>query len=278
LSTAKTRKNLRPELACQVENFLRHFQLSAARTPEQKLLVYRLRYNVYCKNFGFEDPRIHAQGFETDAFDDRSFHLLVTHRATGTPAGCVRLVTADRNDGLPLERHGAGALDLANLNGGHIRREKTAEISRLAVDYPFCRLRGEATTHRGGLDRAFFDEQEQKVFPLISVALFLAAGSAASLIGRPNCFALMEPFLQVMSRRLGIPLLRAGADFEYRGKRTPFYCNITEAEGSLPVQLFELYNRISCELAPSLSSGLMSTLPGNEARSQNTAKALSYTG
>jgi hypothetical protein len=43
----------------------------------------RLRYRVYCKEEGFEDPARFPDGMEKDEHDTRAIHCLVLHRPTG---------------------------------------------------------------------------------------------------------------------------------------------------------------------------------------------------
>ncbi len=263
-------RNVRPEFSTLFLDFERYFEVSLARTEEQKRAVYRVRYNVYCETLGFEDAEAFEDGLETDAFDPHSIQCLVTHRATGRPAGCVRLVTVDADTNMPLEEHCAGALDSAILRQTLNRRGHVAEVSRLAVDSPFCRLRGNGGGR--GVDTVVsqFSAAEQRTFPLIAVTLFLAAGAAADLLRRTDCFALMEPSLEVMLKRKGIATQRVGRDIEYRGTRAPYYLDIDEAVRALPNGLRLYYERVREQIAQTMSlAGARELSDGGEAGSDN---------
>lgn len=81
------------------ENFLRYFNVAFAASDEQKSEVYGIRYSVYCDEFRYESADAFPDHLETDEFDKSSLHALVTHVASGLPAGCVRLVSPSGSQG-----------------------------------------------------------------------------------------------------------------------------------------------------------------------------------
>lgn len=241
-----------PEVSSLFMEFAQFFELSLALTPEQKADVYRVRYNVYCEEFGYEDPKAFLDEMEKDGFDEQSIHCLVTHKASGVPAGCVRLVTVEQNTRMPMEDHCDGSLDREFFNAFEHRREGMAEISRLAVDGQFRRRRGEKATRFGNTDTLHFAAREKRTFSLIAVSLFLAASAAADLMRRKDCFAIMEPFLPVILRRTGVTVERVGGDFDYKGVRAPYYLNIDEAIRSAPDELRLCYDVVRAQFAQTL--------------------------
>ena len=228
---------MNPEISSLFMDFARYFELSLALTDEQKAAVYAVRYNVYCEEFGYEDPKAFLDHMESDVFDQQSVHCLVTHRATGVPAGCVRLVTVDADTSMPLESHCGDALDQDFFREMEGRRVSMAEISRLAVDSQFRRRRGESETRFGNTSSLHFAAREQRTFSLIAVSLFLAAAAVADINKRPDCFAIMEPFLPVILRRTGVVVKRVGDDFDFKGVRAPYYLNINELIKGAPDEL-----------------------------------------
>ena len=243
---------LTPELSSLLSDFARYFELAVATTEQQQRAVYRLRYNVYCETYGYEDAEAFEDGLETDEFDRQSVLCLVTHRPTGRPAGCVRLVTVDADTDMPLERHCGSMLDHKIRRQTLNRRSRVAEISRLAVDSPFCRpcIQGEESCD--GAESLNFPDHEQRMFPLIAVTLFLAAGAVADLMRRTDCFALMEPSLKVMLKRTGIATQRVGQDIEHKGTRAPYYLDIDESVRALPNELRLYYETVREQLSDSL--------------------------
>ena len=79
-----------------VDDFLRYFDMEFAATPEQRSAVYGVRYNVYCLEEQYEPASRYPDRQETDEYDDRSLHCLITHRSSGIHAGCVRVVSGTR--------------------------------------------------------------------------------------------------------------------------------------------------------------------------------------
>jgi len=213
-------------------NFSEFFDLSMAITAEQRRNVYEIRYRVYCEEFGYEPMERFIDAQERDDFDARSLHCLVTHRSTGMPAGCVRLVPGGNDEKLPMEEHTGDAIDATFMEGFAGRREEISEFSRLAVDGAFRRRRGERASRYGAVEDFSFSEWEKRTFPLIAIALFFGAAAAADLEGRKHIFAIMEPFLPKMLRRAGLVFQRIGSDFEFRGTRAPYYANIDELEAA----------------------------------------------
>jgi len=68
------------------------FSSSIADTPEDRDESFRVRFQVYCIDNGFEDPANSPDGLERDSFDSHSIHSVLTHNATGKAIGTVRLV------------------------------------------------------------------------------------------------------------------------------------------------------------------------------------------
>lgn len=223
-----TTDNFLPDNTSRLLDFDRYFDLSLATTKELKAQVYHLRYRVYCEEFGYEPTASFSNEEEVDEFDDNSIHCLVTHRESGMPAGCIRLVLVEGKGLMPLELHAGSSMNQAFLESFSGRRNTLCEISRLAVDGNFRRRRGEAAARFGTSNEFTFSQREQRTFPLITLFLFLAAGAVADILNRKNCFAIMEPFLLVMLRRAGTVFHRVGDDFEFRGNRAPYYANIDE--------------------------------------------------
>jgi len=235
-------------VASPCEAFNRYFSVDFASTEELRQRVFEVRYRVYCEEFRYEDRSAFPDGQERDAYDAASLHCLITHRPSGRPAGCVRLVPANVVPGLallPLERHCAESLDREFLEGLQLDRDSVCEISRLAVDGVFRRRAGESSTRYGEIGAMDVSRQEQRSFSLISVAAFLAATALTDLARRTNVFAMMEPFLPRMLERSGIRFQRAGADTDYHGIRAPYFVRTEDAVANMRPELTELYLSIS---------------------------------
>ncbi len=232
------------------DSFRRYFTVNLAVTPEQRNAVYTIRYRVYCEEFGYESLENFPEGLEHDRFDDSSLHCLVTHKGTGRPAGCVRLVIADDGglDSLPMELFCSDSLDRALLESLSLKRNTICEVSRLAVDGSFRRRAGEARTRFGDVEAIDCSYHERRTFSLISVASFLAATALTDLTGRTNVFAMMEPFLPKLLQRSGITFQKVGKAIDYHGMRAPYFTTSSAAVFGMLPDLRKLYDAIYSDI------------------------------
>jgi N-acyl amino acid synthase of PEP-CTERM/exosortase system len=249
--------DVKPEMSSLFMDFARYFDLSIATTEAQRADVYHVRYNVYCEEFGYEDAETFKDRMERDSFDAHSIHCLVVHRASKTPAGCVRLVTPGPGELMPMEEHCRDTLDRDFFDPFAARRCEIAEISRLAVDGRFRRRAGEKATRFGNTDTLHFAAREQRTFSLIAVSLFLAASAVADLMQRKDCFAIMEPFLPAILRRTGLFVKRVGGDFEYKGTRAPYYLQIDEAVRAAPDELRLCFEVVRAAFAEAMTPAML---------------------
>ena len=230
-----------------IEQFQEYFSVQLARTPAQKADVFRIRYRVYCEQFGYEPIENFPSREEYDEYDDRSMHCLVVHKRSGRTAGCVRLVpTWDDFDAdpLPLEKFCLHSLDLETIRSLNLERHTVCEVSRLAVDDAFRRRTGEHGSHYGGKDAAVYTEHERRTFPLVCVSGFFAATALTQLTGRPNTFAMMEPFLPRMLRKSGIVFQPVGDPVDYHGIRAPYFTDTHFAVRNMQADLKAMYMSI----------------------------------
>jgi N-acyl amino acid synthase of PEP-CTERM/exosortase system len=180
--------------------------------------VFRLRYQVYCLERGFEDAGEHPDGREQDGEDARSLHFLVSDRATGCAMGTVRLI-------LPL----AGAeLPALGLIGANERRRldlplaATAEISRFAIAKAFRRPLEAGWHHaQGPAMRAGRSDEPERASPLVTFGLIQAVLMMTLAGDITHIVAMMEPALLRLLRRLGIEFHPIGEPVQHHGLRQP---------------------------------------------------------
>lgn len=225
------------------ENFHRYFAVELALSAKQKRDVFRTRYRVYCEEFCYEPAERFPDHQERDEFDDVSLHCLIRHRATGMPAGCVRMVPGSiehTHHLLPMEKYCARSLDPDFRAALRHNRESVAEISRLAVDSTFRRRHNESAD-RFGVGELVFAVEEQRVFPLIGISAFLAAAALCIINDRHRGVAMMEPFLPKLMRKSGIIFTKVGQDMDYHGVRAPYFITSDAALANIRPELRQLY-------------------------------------
>jgi len=214
------------------EQFQRYFSVTPAITTVFKQEVYKLRYDVYCKEFNFEPA------------ENR-------HKETGLAAGCTRLITTDPVNAdapLPVERYCSDSLNINYLNNLNLPRQSICEASRLTVARNFRRRHGESKTRYGCLESLGFSLQEQRTFPLISVSISLATTALTDLTGRPYMFAMMEPSLPRLLHRIGYNFKQVGDTTDYHGKRAAYLQETNDVLQNLRPELRDLY----CEIRKGL--------------------------
>jgi N-acyl-L-homoserine lactone synthetase len=172
------------------------YDLVLARAPQDLDEVFRLRYQVYCLERGFEPAH---NGRETDDFDHFARHALIRHRASRQVIGTVRLVApalAETSACMPIE----DVADSALLR--RLPRDSTAEISRFALSK---RFRAE-----GGLSD-----------PLLRLFLMRGIVALSGELELTHWCALMEPCLLRLLRTTAIHFQPAGPVVEHHGLRQP---------------------------------------------------------
>ncbi|MBV9537388.1 MAG: GNAT family N-acetyltransferase [Acidisphaera sp.] len=179
---------------------IRLFDVKIAKTPEQKDAAFRLRYQVYCVERGYEP----GQGAkETDRFDPRSGHAILVQRSTGLVVGTVRVVApkAQGDDAdLPMQLLCARQVSPALAAG------RTGEISRFAISKDLRDGGSGDVPLRLGLMRGIVE---------ISAEL-----------GLTHWCAVMERTLLRLLRLSGIHFDPLGPAIEYRGLRQPSWGGI----------------------------------------------------
>ncbi len=232
------------------ETFYEFFRVIPVDNDALRDIAYRIRYQVYCEELGFEDSNRFPDGREIDSFDRHSEHCLLLHRQTNRYVGCVRLVLPDPDNSRPLPFEiacGAG-LDSSVIELAKRSRGSYAEISRLALcpDYRRRRTMWSSNGNARAMNVHMREEPRDssqsgasfrrphvnlrrehrpavsREFQLMGLGLYLAGAALALNTGLRSVFAMMEPRLARRLRHLGIHFRQVGDVVEYRGLRGPF--------------------------------------------------------
>jgi len=233
-------------------SFRSYFSVGPARSATELESVYRIRYRVYCDEFGYERKEEFPDQMETDEFDETSTHALITHLASGMPAGCVRICPGSIHgepSALPLNKCCEKSLDPARVKEFAAPPQQTCEASRFAVDGAFRRRSGEGMSRFGEISSLILTDHEQRTFPLLSLVLMLAGVAMAELSYRPFMYAVMEPFLPRLLKRSGLHFLRMGKDINHHGTRAVYITDTRYFVHSLEGEMQKLYTWVRSELA-----------------------------
>lgn len=210
-----------------VEPYREYFSLTLADSDELRKEVFHLRYEVYCRELGWEDPGNYLDELEKDIYDDVSRHCLLKHKRSGQYAGTVRMVMTHDSDVdplLPLIDHCGDKLFDGPFHPDQLPVGSYGEISRLALRSEFRRRSGEKHTPDGHGEHLFeWTQDERRRFPHIALGLYLGASAVGLADGASGVYAMMEPRLARHLRFAGIRFEQVGEPIKFRGLRAPYY-------------------------------------------------------
>lgn len=207
------------------------------RNDDAQLLeaIYRLRYQVYVNEWGFEKPEDHPDGLEKDLHDAHSKHFYACADSGREVIGTARMILPSSAP-FPIEEH----FDIVYAKPGG----KVAEISRLAISKDFRRraidrvIFNKDMTHIEDLARheeslANVENERRKCEHELVRGIYLMIYRESVRIGLTHWYAVMARGLYVMLARWGIHFVQIGAEREYHGIRAPYVLSIRELEDSL---------------------------------------------
>nr|WP_320114311.1 PEP-CTERM/exosortase system-associated acyltransferase [uncultured Desulfuromonas sp.] len=187
--------------------------------------VYRLRYQVYCSECGFESSDDHPLGMERDAYDACASHFCAVAVRSGVVVGTVRVVHESAM-GLPLERH----CELDGQGGFYNAKRCVGEISRLAIskqysrreiDDVICRL-----TSSGRLVLGGFADLRRSLEAYIVSGLYQCLYQHSLEHGLTHWYAVMVEGLPKLLKRRQIYWRQIGKEVDCHGRRIPYEAEI----------------------------------------------------
>ena len=206
-----------------VDLYFRFFEVLPAKTREILEETYRIRYQVYCVEYPYEDPAENLGGLESDSYDAHSAHCLLRYRRTGWPAGTVRLV-------LPQEEKLEDSFPMQEVCGErflHLPLATTAEVSRFSIARTFRQREGDGA-YPGNLQPLEKSPDARRAISNMMLGLFTAMLRMSQENGITHwCNAMDLALFRLLSRQ-SLYFDKIGAPIEFHGKRQP--CAIAIAD------------------------------------------------
>lgn len=225
------------------------FLFKAVSGKEELESVFKLRYKVYCEEWGFERPEDHEGGIEKDEYDDHSLHFVALDE-TKQLIGTIRIIL-NSEKGFPIEKHCKIDADLSRVD-----RNRACEISRLAVCKEY-RRRAEDRYIYEGVDEGIADinnsAYEKRRRQDIVIGLYKCIYLTSRKIGLTHWLAVMARGLHLLLRRLGVFMVPIGPEVDYHGKRSPYMADIAEMEAYVSRVNPDLFHEFSKELRQSFN-------------------------
>lgn len=199
--------------------FKSHFATVDADRPPFVGDAYRLRYQIYCVEKGFEDSTAHPNELEKDEFDSHAVQSLLLDRATGIALGTARLVlplsnAPDRSFAIQrILRHESMKAAAAVPIGS------TAEVSRFSISKQS--LRRVSTTMNAG------SRVDYQKGPLMRLGLIQMLIRMSVANGITHWFCIIEPSLKRMLDAMSFHMEPIGPLVNYHGMRQPCFCSLS---------------------------------------------------
>ncbi len=222
--------------------FQHNFEIIRAESPQLIDEAYKLRYQVYCDEKGYEDASSFPDRREFDEYDVRSIHCLIRHRATGVYIGVARLVLPEISDvgqQLPIEKYCEVNLSESHPHLASLPRETLGEASRFSVSRVYRRQVAEqglawSDCKEGeSYNSDFHPRFNRSHMPLITLGLIAGLFQMCKDHGVRYCYAAMEPTLLRLLKGFGINFQPLGMPVEYHGKRVPSIFRVSEMANAM---------------------------------------------
>lgn len=207
-----------------------HFSFERMNRDDPRMEeLFRLRYQVYCTECGFESDEDHPNGLEFDEYDQYARHFCAVVVETGQIIGTVRIVL-NSPLGLPIDKH--CVIDSEKHFSGDPK--KIGEVSRLAISKDFRRREIDKIiyTHRDvdRVDSGSLHKERRAFEGLIVAGLYQCVYHESIALGLTHWYAVMAKGLCGLLRRWGISWVKVGEQVEYHGLRGPYMAVIVEIE------------------------------------------------
>lgn len=216
------------------------FRVAEDQTNFEHILesIYRLRYQVYVNEWGFENPEDHPSGLEKDDYDLISRHIYAHSVANDNVIGTARLIMPSEFL-LPLQQNFDCDESLFN-NPNH----RIAEISRLAISKDYRRraidhvifnlgscYTVELEKHRENMQN--IEEERRKFEHELVRGIYLMIYRESIRLQLTHWCAVMARGLSIILSRWGISFEKVGPEKEYHGIRAPYLLSLQELEKNL---------------------------------------------
>ena len=214
------------------------FKFKRVESGDLKRSIYRLRYQIYVEEFGFERPEDHSNGLEKDQYDPYSVYVVALNGADEV-IGTARLVLHSEH-GFPIEHTGC----TLQYPGEKPRPECIAEVSRLAIA-PAYRRRADDDQYgvesyskvgerdvlpdSGSIPTHFARRQR----PVIVLGLVGLLWHTSRSLGLTHWYMIAEQKLWPVMYRFGLLFHQIGEPVDYHGIRVPYMASLAESEAHL---------------------------------------------
>jgi len=236
--------------------------------------IYRLRYKIYCYEWGFEKPENHPDEIVSDVFDNNAMQFAVKDDAHKI-VGAISLILHSP-EGFPTEKY----CEL-NINRDEIPRDSIAEISRFVIhrDYrrraedkyiygpdeerrsigsfnyssnysnnrSFIRRADDKYRHKGARRPSESYSERRKRHEVV-INLYKAIYQESKRRKITHWYAVMTKGIVILLNKFGFIFKEIGDPVDYHGIRTPYLGDIEKIEQEIMQEHPELYEELNRDL------------------------------
>jgi N-acyl amino acid synthase of PEP-CTERM/exosortase system len=230
-----------------VEAFNQYFEIIPANSDALRQEVYKLRYQVYCIEKGFENPEAHPDCMEYDEYDICSSHYLIRHIESDCYMATTRLILPDHHNPkklFPIETH--SQINKAILKD--VDRAHLAELSRFCVSKQFRRRANEQdllVTNDDLSDGDFSRKKEKNNSANLTLALFSCGMKISAEHDIRYWYAIIEPALKRVVAGFGIHVIEIGLPIDFRGTRVPCFIKLDDMLNSVAKKNVNYWNMLT---------------------------------
>ncbi len=206
------------------------FTFKKVELTDTKLMteIYRLRFQVYCRECGFIKAEDYPEGLESDNYDKQSMHFIALDKEENI-VGTMRMILPGELP-LPLETH---CPDL-NIDKNSIPSSQVAEVSRLVISKGLRRRQDDGTYYgpraedEKGTD-ASGHEFIRRAKPM-AFGLYRELYKESKKLGITHWYALMEKSLWLLLRIHGLIFEPIGKECDVFGPVKPYLGKLYDIE------------------------------------------------
>lgn len=221
-----------------IDIFHQYFEVKIAYQANELESIFRLRYDVFCEEFKFEEEVDCPNQLEMDSYDLQSIEAYLLHQDDKKVSGCVRLI-------LPKDK--GPILPFAHYTQQEFQPEeclKFAEVSRLTVAKDFRRRKWDGHIPAGVSSQVSQLGKIGRNFPLPAISMMFCGASLARIHLMDYAYAMMEPRLAYAMSHYGIHFEQVGELVDYHGERAAYRVNPLEIWQTIKPELKPLLNFI----------------------------------
>jgi len=211
--------------------------------------IFKLRYDVYVSEFGFEKKEDHPYGLEKDIYDSHSVELAAIEQidaATEKVIGTMRLILHSEH-GFPIE-------NVAPIEFTEEKPpiDKIAEISRLTINKEYRRRQEDGLYgvesylkhSEGGINPESWEREKKektRIQPFLIIGLFKEMYHVSKKLGITHWYMITEKKLWYALKRFDLIFRQIGEPVQYHGIRIPYLGIVEEIEQHLKEKHIDLY-------------------------------------